>query len=280
MSNALDLKGRTLAESLAELQQRVRQSPGDAALRTFLFQLLSVLGQWDRALAQLEVAGELDPGALAMVQIYRDAVRAEPLRAEVFAGKRTPVVLGEPEPWNALLLEALKLAGDGRHAEAAELRATAFEQAPAVAGRIVTATTPDGGDGPPTGEPFAWLADSDARLGPVIEAIVLGRYWWIPMHRIRRLHVEPPTDLRDLVWTAVHFEWANGGESWGLVPTRYPGSESSEDDALRLAGRTEWREVAADAFYGLGQRMFATDTTECAILDLRRVDFDVAPPGE
>ena len=139
MSIGIDLKGRPLADTLADLQARVRQSPGDAKLRTFLFQLLAVVGQWDRALAQLGVAGDLDPAALAMVQTYRDALRAEALRAEVFAGRRTPVVFGEPAPWMALAIEALPMAAAGRHDQAAALRAQAFEQAPVTPGRIVTA---------------------------------------------------------------------------------------------------------------------------------------------
>jgi type VI secretion system protein ImpE len=88
------------------------------------------------------------------------------------------------------------------------------------------------------------------------------------------MHVERPTDLRDLVWTAVHFEWANGGEGWGLVPTRYPGSEACEEDALRLARRTEWQEVAPGAFHGLGQRMLATEATEIPLLEVVRVDLE------
>ena len=61
------------------------------------------------------------------------------------------------------------------------------------------------------------------------------------------------TDLRDLVWTPAHFEWVNGGEIVGFVPTRYPGTEASEDDALRRAARTEWRDTGADTWAGLGQ---------------------------
>jgi protein involved in temperature-dependent protein secretion len=30
------------------------------------------------------------------------------------------------------------------------------------------------------GNLFAWLADADVRLGPVLEAIVDGKYYWIP----------------------------------------------------------------------------------------------------
>jgi type VI secretion system protein ImpE len=279
MSSALDLKGRSLAETLAELQNRVRTAPGDAKLRTFLFQLLATLGQWDRALSQLSVAGELDPGALAMVQMYGDAVKAEALRAEVFAGRRSPVVFGEPEEWVALVIEALKASGEGRQAAASELRARAFEKAPVTSGRVITADMKGVGDDPPAGEAFEWLADGDSRVGPMIEATVLGRYWWIPIHRIRRMHVEPPTDLRDLVWCAVHFEWANGGEGYGLVPTRYPGSEAAEDDSIRLSRRTEWNEVSEGAYHGLGQRMLATNAGEYSLLEIRRVEFDTAAPS-
>ena len=47
-------------EALQLLQSAVRASPGDAALRIFLFQLLAVQGQWERSLNQLNVAAELD----------------------------------------------------------------------------------------------------------------------------------------------------------------------------------------------------------------------------
>ena len=48
----------------------------------FLFQLLCVVGQWERALNQLNVASSLDPEALAMAQIYGEAVRCEAVRAK------------------------------------------------------------------------------------------------------------------------------------------------------------------------------------------------------
>jgi len=76
--------------ALACLQEDVRARPSDPKLRVFLFQLLCVLGQWDRALNQLSVASELDPAALAMAQMYRDAVRCEQVRDAVFAGTKAP----------------------------------------------------------------------------------------------------------------------------------------------------------------------------------------------
>lgn len=257
------LRDGNLDEALARLQEQVRAAPADPKLRVFLFQLLCVLGRWDRALAQLQVAGDLDAGALAMVQTYREAIRCEALRGEVFAGLRSPLVFGEPEQWLALLLEALRLAAEGRYDEASGLRAQAFDAAPATAGTL-------------DGQPFEWIADADGRLGPVLEAVVRGRYYWVPFHRVAAVRLEEPTDLRDLVWAPAHFAWANGGEDVGLIPTRYAGSEASPDGALRLARRTEWSERAPDLFVGLGQRMLATDGGEHPLLEVRELRLTAA----
>lgn len=255
------LRDGDLAATLHDLQDQVRSSPADPKLRVFLFQLLSVLGQWERALKQLQVAGELDAGTLAMVQTYREALRCEVLRSEVFAGRRSPLVFGDPEPWLAHLLEALRLTAQGQHAAAERLREQAFEGAPASAGEM-------------DGVGFTWIADADPRLGPVLEAVVSGRYYWIPFARIREIRLEEPSDLRDLVWTPAWFCWANGGEAAGLIPTRYPGTEADADDRVRLARRTEWVEETAASVFGRGQRMLATDVADAPLLEVRSIRLD------
>jgi type VI secretion system protein ImpE len=248
--------------ALSQLKEEVRKAPRDPRLRTFLFQLFCIGGDWDRALTQLTVASELDPLALPMAQTYRATILCERLRERVFAGARTPTVFGDPEPWMSLLIEANRRLAAGADTDAAGLRDDAFEQAPAVAGSI-------------DGRPFAWVADADQRLGPMLEAIVDGKYWWVPFHRLRSMVIEAPADLRDQVWMPANFTWANGGQSVGFVPTRYPGSESAEAD-LALARRTEWREQG-DWSLGLGQRMFATDAEEVSLMDLRRLEITQPP---
>ena len=57
-----------LDAALSSLQDQVRKDPAKAELRVFLFQLLSVMGQWERALTQLNVAADLDARALAMAR--------------------------------------------------------------------------------------------------------------------------------------------------------------------------------------------------------------------
>ena len=82
------LKEGRVQEAMDLLKDQVRKDPSDARKRVFLFQLLCITGEWDKALNQLKVSGELDPGTLAMVQTYREAIRCENLRAGVFAGER------------------------------------------------------------------------------------------------------------------------------------------------------------------------------------------------
>lgn len=252
------LRGGRLEEALSALEQQVRREPAEARHRVFLAQLLCVLGQWQRALGQVQVAGELDAGNLGFSNTYREVVRCELLRAEVFAGRRAPLVLGEPEPWLALLLEALRLAALGEWQHSQELRGKAFEAAPASPGTL-------------DGQPFEWIADADPRLGPVLEAIVAGRYYWVPFSRVLSVSLEAPQDLRDLVWLPAGFRWRNGGEAVGFVPSRYPGSEASQDGTIRLARRTEWVDRGAGLYTGVGQRLLVTDVGEHALFDTRHL---------
>jgi type VI secretion system protein ImpE len=253
-----------LGEALTELQGAVRKQPADPRLRVFLFQLLVVMGQWERALTQLKVAGEMDPTALAMMQTYQEALRCEGLRAEVFAGKRTPLIFGKPDGWMALLLEALRLAGVEKFDEASQLRERAFEEAPATTGTV-------------DGQPFAWIADADQRLGPMLEAVVNGKYYWIPFSRLSAIRVEKATDLRDLVWMPAQLMYANGGETVALIPTRYAGSEASTDSRVLMARTTEWVERAGGTFLGMGQRLLVTDAGEHPLMDVRVIKLDAKP---
>ena len=258
------LRAGELAASLAVLQDQVRGDPSNAEKRVFLFQLLSVLGQWERAATQLEVAAELDAKTLAMAQMYREALKCEALRVDVFAGRKSPLIFGEPEEWLALLIEALLVQGSERGGQADALRARALELAPASSGAI-------------NGERFEWIADADSRLGPVCEAVINGRYYWVPFARLARVDIEEPTDLRDVAWTPVHFQFTNGGESVGIIPSRYPGSEAAEDPTLCLARQTAWLQVRPDVYEGLGQRVLATDAGEYPLFEARSIVFDEAP---
>jgi len=205
----------------------VKAQPADGRHRIALFQLLCVHGAWERALGQLDVIAQLDAQALPMVGTYREAIKCEAVRAAVFEGRATPLAFGEPRRWLALMVEALHAHARGEAAAASRLRDEALGEAEAAAGTC-------------NGESFEWIADADTRLGPVLEAIINGKYYWMPFSALAQLDIEAPEDLRDMVWLPAHFVFTNGGETVGLIPTRYPGAERDEDGLIRLARKTTW----------------------------------------
>jgi type VI secretion system protein ImpE len=170
-------------------------------------------------------------------------------------------LFGEPEPWMAEMIQAVGLHAAGHLEQAAELRTAALERAPATSGTL-------------NGSRFEWLMDGDSRLGPLLEVNLQGGYYWVPFQRVSEIRIEPPADIRDLVWTPAQFTWVNGGEAVGLIPTRYPGSELSEDNSIRMARRTDWQEAGEGGATGLGQRMLVTDEAEFPLLEVRAIRFE------
>ncbi len=244
-----------------DLRRMIQKQPQRSDLRIFLFQIYCVQGEWMKASTQLDVLLELDPSSKPMVETYREALRCEALRREVFDGKRSPLVLGAPQDWLAMMIEALRVDAEGRPDAAAELRAKALEAAPATSGKLDDVA-------------FAWLADADSRLGPVVEAIINGKYYWVPISRLMRIEIDKPADLRDFVWAPATLTLENGAVNVALIPTRYPGTERETDAALRLARATDWREQPGGAWHGVGQRVLTTDQAEIALLDVRVLAFD------
>ncbi len=278
MSSLLSLRNADLASTLKSLQCEVRDNPSEPKHRIFLFQLLCILGQWERALGQLNVLRDLNAESLSLVQTYQETLNCEALRADVFAGKRSPLLFGEPESWMALMLESLKLFGQGKESDAAKMRDNALQDAPTASGTVSLFPVKTSTDEPTIVEsfPFEWMADADSRIGPFLETIINGRYFWIPFHRIRSMVLEKVSDLRDLVWLPARFEWANGGETVGFIPTRYVDSQTQSDDHVRLGWKTLWNQVGENSFIGLGQRILATDTDEYALTKIHKIEFNVS----
>jgi type VI secretion system protein ImpE len=257
------LKNGDPQAALKQLTVAVKAQPADVRLRIFLAQLLCVLGKWDRAHTQLNVCAEMDAAAIPMREMSGYALRCEVMRAAVFRGQRSPMIFGQPADWLAMLVESMLQAGQtgkGNEAQSRDLAARAFEAAPTRAGSL-------------NGTPFEWIADADSRLGPVLEAFVNGRYYWVPFNSLAAVHFDAPTDLRDTVWLPAQLSFDNGGQAVAMVPVRYPGSEASSDGAILMARRTEWRDAGGDRWIGLGQRVLTTDAGDVDLLAARDLVF-------
>ena len=141
----------SLSDQLTQLQNSVKAKPADDKLRVHLFQLYAQDGKWQKALAQLQVAAQLNPGHNLLAQAYRLALRAELLREDTFKGLRSPNLLGQPPQWTSYLIEALQEDAKGHHEMSSELRSRALDAAPTASGDV-------------DGKPFEWIADADTRI--------------------------------------------------------------------------------------------------------------------
>lgn len=255
------LKTGDLAGALAALQAQIRANAADPKLRIFLFQLLCVMGDWNRAITQLKLCAELDAAAIPMAQAYREAIICEVYRDKVFAGEKDPLIFGEPPEWVALMVQANRALATGGAAQAADLRDRAFDMIEPVGGTL-------------NGERFDWIADADMRLGPLLEIIINGRYYWMPFSAIAKITADPPEDLRDAVWTAIGITLQNGGEFVGLIPTRYPGTVATGDTSAMMSRLTTWADVGQDTFVGTGQRLLTTGDADMPLMELRKLTMD------
>ena len=255
------LKAGDLSGAIKIGENAARQQPAKSEFRVFLFQLYAVRGSWDRALRQLNIVSDLDPATEMMASSYRQLMVCEGVRREVFEGTRAPVCFGKPPDWFGLLVEALRHDGNGEHVAAKSLRDSVFEQADTTSGAV-------------NGAAFEWIADGDERLGPLMEAMVNGRYFWIPFDRIKNVTIEAPADLRDMVWLPASFKWANDGTAVGFIPSRYVGSEASSDELIALSRKTDWQQMGDGSWCGLGQKIYATNTAEMALFDCRDLSLD------
>lgn len=248
--------------SLATAKEWVRQCPADAQARIGLFQLLAVVGDWERARRQLLLAADLDQAWIGVAGAYARILDAELEREQVLAGRMMPLMPGQVPQWQHDLLQALQHDRDGEPAQAARRRALALTQADAIAGHV-------------DGERFDWLADADPRFGPCLEVILEAGYAWLPFAQLRSLRFEVPGSLRDMLWQSVEIQWRDGTHSRGVVPCRYPGSHHSDDGAIRLGKRTTWQGEDLSAC-GLGQRLLAGSEDDYPLLDIRHIAFDTA----
>jgi len=278
---------KPLSEALSRAEAGVRAKPQDAQARWLLFELLCVLGHWERALTQLQTWAGLSKDLDSTAHVMRGLIKAERQREDVLAGRSEPATIAASQPglsapasgeeaatkrspaWIADLAEALRLGaiGQGNAAEATEASDAARE--------VALSMVPDTPGSSNLVSSFNWIADADSRLGPVCEVILIGAYRWLAFEDISSLTKSAPERLLDLVWSQVDIVLRDGTPLKGYMPMRYPVDEGDRD-ALLMARETVWHETGRTGVCGRGQKMWMTDADDMALLDLRTCRFGCA----
>src|SRR5262245_28544968 len=215
------LRAGHLSAAVAQLNQEVRSRPADMQRRTFLFELLCFVGDYQRAALQLEVLGQQSVMAEIGVQVYRHILTAEQTRQRLFSEGVPPVFLFPPPAYASLHLEAVHRLCDHQPAEAMALLDQAQRLQAPLRGSL-------------EGQPFTEWRDGDDLLAPFLEVIVHDRYVWLPFEQIKRLHITTPKRLRDLLWVPATLEAHTGPVGEVFLPVLYPDSHRHADERVRL----------------------------------------------
>jgi type VI secretion system protein ImpE len=254
------LRAGKLQDAIAVAQAALRKKPADLAARILLAEFLVISGNLERADVILDAAATIDPSTAMVVAEFRQLVRADMARRQLFRDGRVPEFLAEPTETQRLSLAALVAFRAGDMAEAARQAEAAEAERPRVPGRMGETAFDD-------------LRDADDLLAGSVEVLTTtGKYYWIPIERIASIEFHAPKRPRDLFWRRASMSVNEGPDGDVYLPVVYA-TEEPMTDALRLGRETDWRQADGGPVRGVGQRVFLAGDADVAIMDLTALRF-------
>jgi type VI secretion system protein ImpE len=244
-----------LADAIAQQGAVVRDAPGDAAARLFLFELFTLAGRLTEAIEQLRAIDSDDPDWPRARREFTRLLQAEYRRA--IRGRR-PTFLAEPTRHARWRWAAIRAARTGDPARAAHRVDRADAAAPLITGHV-------------DGREFEGLRDTDDRFGSVLEVFVGAEYAWVPFEHLRRVALDPPAGVLDTVFRPARLWLLNGTEFRTVLPLVYPGSAAAGDE-FALGFETDWPE-SGGLVCGVGARVLMIGEEELPLGECRRIEF-------
>jgi type VI secretion system protein ImpE len=252
-----------LDDAVAAAQAALRKAPTDINARVLLGELLAFTGNLERADVVLDAASAIDPSTALVVAEFRQLIRADMARRQLFRDGRVPEFLADPTETQRLQLAALVALRAGDLAEAmrqAEAAESARPRAPGKHGDAV----------------FDDMRDADDLLAGSFEVLTTtGKYFWIPTERVQTLEFHPPKRPRDLLWRRASMSVEAGPDGEVYLPAVYAADDATTD-ALRLGRETDWRQADGGPVRGVGQRLFIVGEDAVPMMELGNFRFDVA----
>jgi type VI secretion system protein ImpE len=262
MTPATDaFKSGKLGDAVAAATEQVRNTPTDRGKRKFLAELFCFTGDLERADNQLNVLFQPDAPELMVLTLFRQLIRGETARREVFAQGRVPEFIAQVPEHIKLHLEAAIRIRENKPTEAAELLTKAETLRPAVVGSC-------------DGTAFDDFRDLDDLLAPILEVITAnGNYYWVPTETIELLEFHKPERTRDLYWRPAHLIVTDGPDGIVYIPALYPGSHAAADEAVKLGRRTDWSGGDSAPSRGLGLREFLVGESAKSVMEINSIVF-------
>lgn len=264
MNNAkMQLDAGDLKNAIDESIKLVKTNPTNSAARIFLFELSLFSGEWERAERQLDSIGHQDANALVGSLIYRQNLKCERDRINLFANNLQPEsAMTFPEHVKDLL-RAVDLVRTGDTAGARELLDKVEEDRPAYSVTI-------------DGEGYSDFRDHNELTMCVFEVFVKDNYVWLPFDQVESIEFFEAKSLRDVYWRQAKVEMTNGTSAEMFFPSLYVNSWKSEDDAVRLGRTVDWKELGDDIYAGEGARVFWASGKDKPLADVKTIVFNRA----
>lgn len=248
-----------LSEAMEAAQAQVRRAPTDVGARMFLAELLLFSGNLERIDVILDACADIDTTTGLVVSEFRQLLRGEIARKQLYSDGRVPEFLGEPNAAQRQALAALVALREGDIAAAARL---------AEASEAARARVPGTSDG----IVFDDFRDADDLLAASLEVLtVTGKYFWVPTDRITHLLLHPPKRARDLYWRRASLSVADGPEGDVYLPAIY--AQGADTEALKLGLASDWRSQPGGPVTGAGQRVFLLGEAAPSLMELTELAF-------
>ena len=263
MSKAKELleEGK-LQEAIQAMNDEVKRNPADTQRRGFLAELLCVAGRLERADAQLEVILQQDTKAALGVALLRQLIRAETARRDFSTAGRLPEFLDVPSPYLKQYIEASVHLREKRPEDAKRLIDSAEAERPRVKGTC-------------NGRPFDDLRDLDDLTAGVFEVLTsTGKFYWIPVDRVRSIEFRKPERVRDLIWRRAAMSVADGPDGEVFLPATYVPNSGEPADGAMLGRITEWLGGGQTPMRGVGQVSYLVGEESLPIMQMETVIFE------
>ncbi len=234
------LGDNALSDAVELVKSHLKAVPTDKEARQLYIDLLILLGQYERADSQCNLAVNFALEDTMGFALLRNQLRAMAARDAWFADAAVPQF---PQGPSDLDKAAIRLGLAHKAGSATEAKA-ALEQLDALRGE----------------RPMTWngkrvtdLRDLDDRIPHALEVIMTGGgYLWIDFAKIASVDIEPITRPRDLAFRRADLTLIDGASAPVLLPAIYRGTAG--DERLLLGRETRWVTENSGITTGRGQR--------------------------
>ncbi len=252
------IRAGKLTDARQQLINSVKRYPGDSGLRVLLFQVLSLLGDWEKAQRHIDIIAAQDVKAEAGIMPYKNLLQGERVRQEVYHLERRPEFLPKAPAYAERYFLGLEQLKNNEFESAEEIFELLEGDRPSPAGRL-------------NDRSFVDIRETDSFLSYFLEAFVHERYVWIPFESIREMILPTPESLFDLIWIPAQITAWSGLTLNCFLPVVYPESPFHEDDRIKMGRMTDWRPLGGPFYKGLGQHVFQIGDEDVPLLEIREL---------